>query len=62
MTLNCNPRPDSWSFRYGRHIAPDETVTEINVMPPKAEWDRDLVLPGYEPHARDWVVRSNPFY
>jgi len=55
MALKLNERPDGYGFLYGT-LRDGELSHNINVLPPASEWRGDFVLPGYEPHATDWIV------
>ena len=55
MALKLNERPDGYGFLYGT-LTHGEQSHNVNVLPPKPEWRGDVVLPGYEPHATDWIV------
>jgi hypothetical protein len=59
MTLDINPAPDAYGFRYGSFTGSDGKTISVSILPPKAHWSGDKVLSGYEPHATDWIVYAN---
>lgn len=53
--LTIKPRPDAFGFLYGEVVIGD-VVHRLNIMPPAHEWQGDIMLEGFAPHATDWVV------
>ena len=53
--ITLNGRPDGFGFVYGTAALPDGSTSRLNVMPPRAHWKGDTVLPGFEPHATHWL-------
>lgn len=56
--LHLKAQPDGYGFIYGVWVEGEESV-RVDIMPPRAHWDGDMMLPGQEPHATDWVVFAN---
>lgn len=56
--LHLKTRPDGYGYIYGVWVRGDETV-RVDIMPPRAHWDGDVMLPDGAPHATDWVVYAN---
>ena len=56
--LHLKTRPDGYGYIYGVWVRGEETV-RVDIMPPRAHWDGDVMLPDRAPHARDWVVYAN---
>lgn len=55
IKVQFNALPDGYGFLYGTATNGDETI-HVNVIPPKAEWDGDMVLQGYEPEDGKYQV------
>jgi hypothetical protein len=55
IKVEFNARPDGYGFIYGKAKRGDEII-DVNVIPPKAEWDGDMVLKGYEPEDGNYQV------
>lgn len=55
IKVEFNARPDGYGFIYGKAKRGDEII-DVNVIPPKAEWDGDMVLKGYEPESDKYLV------
>lgn len=53
--LTLKPHPDGFGFIYGEVVVGDG-ARRVNIMPPRTAWRGDFALPGYGPHATDWVI------
>ena len=56
--LHLKTRPDGYGYIYGVWVRGEETV-RVDIMPPRAHWDVDMMLPDRAPHETDWVVYAN---
>lgn len=53
--LEFNLAPDAYGFIYGQAIR-GQRYFNINLLPPKAEWQGQFELEGVVPDERDWVA------
>jgi len=56
--LHLSVRPDGYGFLYGVWIAGEESI-RVDIMPPKAHWQGDMVLESCPPHDTDWVILAD---
>lgn len=56
--LHLSVRPDGYGFLYGAWIAGADSI-RVDIMPPKAHWQGDLVLESCPPHHTDWVIYAD---
>lgn len=56
--LHLSARPDGYGFLYGAWLRGEQSV-RVDILPPRAHWQGDAVLPDRAPDADDWVVYAN---
>lgn len=56
--LHLKIRPDGYGYIYGVWQEGERSV-RVDIMPPRAHWDGDMMLPDRPPHETDWVVYAD---
>ena len=56
--LHLKTRPDGYGYIYGVWQDGEHSI-RVDIMPPRALWDGDMMLPDRPPHETDWVVYAD---
>lgn len=56
--LHLSVRADGYGFLYGVWIVGAESI-RVDIMPPKAHWQGDMLLATCPPHDTDWVIYAD---
>lgn len=54
--LKLNERPDGMGFYYGTYTNDHHQTFNVNLLPPRREWDGDMCIPGLEPDSEQWIA------
>lgn len=56
--LHLKTRPDGYGYIYGVWQDGEHSI-RVDIMPPRAHWVGDMMLPDRPPHQTDWVVYAD---